>query len=146
MVHTTRFIWIIRLFPQSTCHLKKRHGYNIYTSHESFALSSIVPFQIVYNECLVILFSVKTRLDSCEHREILLNPVNNCTIKEEDFCVYLCESSKDVNNLVCITIKVFSAKPFTSVFLDKMKERRQQEASRSPRQNNTFASLKQPSP
>lgn len=62
--------------------------------------------KIVYTECQVILFGVKTRLLNCEHREILLNPESSYTIKSDDLCVYMCESPReveDVNKMVSTT-------------------------------------------
>ncbi|KAI9470851.1 MAG: hypothetical protein EXX96DRAFT_643825 [Benjaminiella poitrasii] len=74
--------------------------------HESwqaqYALVNL-PFKeaawIVYTECQVILFGVKTRLIDCEHREILLNPENNYVINEDDLCVYMCESPREIEDV-----------------------------------------------
>lgn len=47
----------------------------------------------------MILFGVKTCLLNCEHREILLNPESNYTIKEDDLCVYMCESPREIEDV-----------------------------------------------
>ncbi|KAI7900826.1 uncharacterized protein BX663DRAFT_532207 [Cokeromyces recurvatus] len=63
--------------------------------HESWQAQ----YGVVYSECQVVLFGIKTRLINCEHREILLNPENNYVIKEDDLCVYMCESPKEVEDI-----------------------------------------------
>lgn len=54
---------------------------------------------MVYTECQVILFGIKTYLDSPDHREMLLNPENNYIIKSDDLCVYMCESPREVEDI-----------------------------------------------
>ncbi|RCI03555.1 hypothetical protein CU098_001800, partial [Rhizopus stolonifer] len=63
---------------------------------------------VIYTECQVILFGVKTYLEGQEHREMLLNPENNYVIKDNDLCVYMCESPReldDVNSLVINSVR-----------------------------------------
>lgn len=66
---------------------------------ELFTKIRTFPFQIVYVECQVILFGIKARLPNCEHREILLNPENNYEINDDDLCVYMCESPREVEDV-----------------------------------------------
>lgn len=76
---------------------------------------------IVYTECQVILFGVKTRLLNCEHREILLNPESTYTIKEDDLCVYMCESPREVEDVNKMVYHYVRHK------VELMKNRRRQE-------------------
>ncbi|KAI8643141.1 hypothetical protein BD408DRAFT_415336 [Parasitella parasitica] len=78
---------------------------------------------VVYTECQVILFGVKTRLKNCEHREILLNPDNNYIIKHDDLCVYLCESPREVGDINSLKYDYVRSK------VDAMKIRRNAEAN-----------------
>ncbi|CAO3664178.1 unnamed protein product [Rhizopus microsporus] len=59
---------------------------------------------VVYTECQVILFGIKTYLDSPDHREMLLNPENNYIIKSDDLCVYMCESPREVEDINALHI------------------------------------------
>ncbi|EPB88136.1 hypothetical protein HMPREF1544_05080 [Mucor circinelloides 1006PhL] len=77
---------------------------------------------VVYTECQVILFGVKTLLQNCEHREILLNPENNYIIKPDDLCVYMCESPREVEDVNSLKYDYVRAK------VSSMKTRRQAEA------------------
>ncbi|ORX56940.1 hypothetical protein DM01DRAFT_318668 [Hesseltinella vesiculosa] len=54
---------------------------------------------IVYKECQVILFAVKTRIENTNRYEILLNPRHYYTIKDSDLCVYMAESPKEVRDI-----------------------------------------------
>ncbi|CEP14358.1 hypothetical protein [Parasitella parasitica] len=81
---------------------------------------------VVYTECQVILFGVKTRLKNCQHREILLNPENNYHIKHDDLCVYLCESPREVEDVNSLKYDYVRTK------VDAMKIRRDTEASLKP--------------
>ncbi|KAI7887273.1 calcium-activated BK potassium channel alpha subunit-domain-containing protein [Mucor mucedo] len=80
---------------------------------------------IVYIECQVILFGVKTRLLNCEHREILLNPESNYIIKEDDLCVYMCESPREIDDVNALNYTFVRNK------LEIMKARRRHYASKS---------------
>ncbi|GAA5796488.1 hypothetical protein HPULCUR_001860 [Helicostylum pulchrum] len=73
---------------------------------------------IVYVECQVILFGIKARLPNCEHREILLNPENNYEINDDDLCVYMCESPREVEDVNAMDYKYVRTK------VEAMKARR----------------------
>ncbi|KAI8088373.1 hypothetical protein BDF21DRAFT_334855 [Thamnidium elegans] len=90
--------------------------------HESWQAQYGLPFKeaawIVYVECQVILFGIKARLPNCEHREILLNPENNYEINEDDLCVYMCESPREVDDVNAMDYKYVRTK------VEAMKARR----------------------
>ncbi|RCH92283.1 potassium channel, sub T, member 1, partial [Rhizopus stolonifer] len=79
---------------------------------------------VVYTECQVILFGVKTCLDNCEQREILLNPGNHYILKPDDLCVYTCESPREVEDVNTLQYDYVKEK------MDVMKSRRQKEAEK----------------
>ncbi|ORZ13209.1 hypothetical protein BCR42DRAFT_72769 [Absidia repens] len=54
---------------------------------------------VVYKECQVILFAVKTKMENSSRYEILLNPRHYYVIKEGDLCVYMAESPKEVRDI-----------------------------------------------
>ncbi|KAG0945687.1 hypothetical protein G6F57_003887 [Rhizopus arrhizus] len=74
----------------------------IYMDKPPLALIGL-PFKeaawIVYTECQVILFGVKSYLECSDYRKMLLNPENNYIIKTNDLCVYMCESPREVNDV-----------------------------------------------
>jgi hypothetical protein len=55
--------------------------------------------QVVYRECQVILFAVKTKVENSDRYEILLNPRHYYVIKEHDLCVYMAESTQEVRDI-----------------------------------------------
>ncbi|KAI8145288.1 calcium-activated BK potassium channel alpha subunit-domain-containing protein [Fennellomyces sp. T-0311] len=54
---------------------------------------------IVFKECQVILFAIKTYAADRNDHEILLNPSNDYIIKETDLCVYISESPKEIKDI-----------------------------------------------
>ncbi|KAI8332270.1 calcium-activated BK potassium channel alpha subunit-domain-containing protein [Chlamydoabsidia padenii] len=54
---------------------------------------------IVYKECQVILFAVKTKVENSDRYEILLNPRHYYVIKDDDLCVYMAESPKEIRDI-----------------------------------------------
>lgn len=78
-------------------------------------------------ECQVILFGIKTRLLNCEHREILLNPESNYTIKDDDLCVYMCESPREIDDVNTMDYTFVRNK------IELMKARRRHYASKCKR-------------
>ncbi|KAG0194933.1 potassium channel, sub T, member 2 [Apophysomyces sp. BC1034] len=54
---------------------------------------------LLFKECQVILFAIKTRAAERDDYEILLNPSNHYTIKETDVCVYIAESPKEIRDI-----------------------------------------------
>ncbi|OBZ91782.1 Potassium channel subfamily T member 1 [Choanephora cucurbitarum] len=77
---------------------------------------------IVYTECQVVLFGIKTFIGNSETKEILLNPGNNYVLKAEDICVYMCESPREVEDVNTLQYDYVKER------IDKMKLRRQNEA------------------
>lgn len=55
--------------------------------------------KIVYRECQAILFAVKVRIENTNRYEILLNPRKYYVIKDDDLCVYICESPREVRDI-----------------------------------------------
>lgn len=53
---------------------------------------------IIYKECQVILFAVKTRATDTGDDEILLNP-GDYTLKATDLCVYISESPREIKDI-----------------------------------------------
>lgn len=47
----------------------------------------------------MILFAVKTKVENSNRYEILLNPRHYYVIKEDDMCVYMAESPKEVRDI-----------------------------------------------
>lgn len=56
-------------------------------------------YQVVFKECQVILFAIKTYAADRDEYEILLNPSNDYTIKDTDLCVYISESPKEIRDI-----------------------------------------------
>ncbi|CAO3617854.1 unnamed protein product [Cunninghamella echinulata] len=54
---------------------------------------------IVYRECQVILFAIKVKIENSDRYEILLNPRKYYVIKDNDLCVYISESPKEVRDI-----------------------------------------------
>ncbi|CAO3626501.1 unnamed protein product [Cunninghamella blakesleeana] len=54
---------------------------------------------IVYRECQAILFAVKVKIENTDRYEILLNPRKFYVIKDDDLCVYICESPREVRDI-----------------------------------------------
>ncbi|KAI7876619.1 hypothetical protein K492DRAFT_135059 [Lichtheimia hyalospora FSU 10163] len=54
---------------------------------------------IVFKECQVILFAIKTYAADRNEYEILLNPSNDYSIKDTDLCVYISESPKEIKDI-----------------------------------------------
>ncbi|ORY96781.1 hypothetical protein BCR43DRAFT_439453 [Syncephalastrum racemosum] len=71
---------------------------------------------IVYKECQVILFAIKTYSQDCSGSpEILLNPSNDYVIRESDRCVYISESPREIKDIellvrTCFVLRDLSAK------------------------------------
>ncbi|KAG1573936.1 hypothetical protein G6F50_002400 [Rhizopus delemar] len=61
----------------------------------SFGQASLYLFE----EAQVVLFAVKTFMQSREEYEILLNPSNSYLIKETDECVYIAEGPREIREL-----------------------------------------------
>ncbi|EIE78949.1 hypothetical protein RO3G_03654 [Rhizopus delemar RA 99-880] len=53
----------------------------------------------LFEEAQVVLFAVKTFMQSREEYEILLNPSNSYLIKETDECVYIAEGPREIREL-----------------------------------------------
>lgn len=75
---------------------------------------------MVFKECQVILFAIKTYAADRDEYEILLNPSNDYIIKKEDLCVYISESPKeikDIEYLVCKAKRSFNEGLMIDTFL-----------------------------
>ncbi|KAL0076019.1 hypothetical protein J3Q64DRAFT_1643136 [Phycomyces blakesleeanus] len=59
----------------------------------------IIIMTLLFKECQIILFAIKTRVEETDDCEILLNPCNNYIIKHDDICVYIAESPKEVADI-----------------------------------------------
>ncbi|KAI9316872.1 hypothetical protein BX666DRAFT_2019343 [Dichotomocladium elegans] len=74
---------------------------------------------IVYKECQVILFAIKTEVKNSKIHEILLNPSNDYLIKEGDTCVYISQSPKDINDIRYLAVRQLrDTRPMTAGFSD----------------------------
>ncbi|KAF7729991.1 potassium channel, sub T, member 2 [Apophysomyces ossiformis] len=54
---------------------------------------------LLFKECQVILFAIKTYVPERGDYEILLNPSNHYTIKATDVCVYIAESPREIRDI-----------------------------------------------
>ncbi|KAI8386879.1 calcium-activated BK potassium channel alpha subunit-domain-containing protein [Blakeslea trispora] len=77
---------------------------------------------VVYTECQVVLFGIKTFIGNSDQKEILLNPGNNYILKADDICVYMCESPREVEDISTLQYDYVKER------IDRMKARRQSEA------------------
>ncbi|KAI7863740.1 hypothetical protein BDF14DRAFT_1733553 [Spinellus fusiger] len=65
---------------------------------------------LLFKECQVILFAIKTYNEERDDHSILMNPCNQYVIKASDLCVYIAESPKEVKDIENL-VRIYTA-PF----------------------------------
>ncbi|CAO3700020.1 unnamed protein product [Rhizopus stolonifer] len=91
---------------------------------------------IVYTECQVILFGIKSYYEDSEHREMLLNPENNYIIKANDLCIYMCESPREVNDINNMNMRYVREK------VNAIKQSRLAENGKTPQKMTSMTSIR----
>ncbi|OAD70616.1 hypothetical protein PHYBLDRAFT_69548 [Phycomyces blakesleeanus NRRL 1555(-)] len=98
---------------------------------------------LLFKECQIILFAIKTRVEETDDCEILLNPCNNYIIKHDDICVYIAESPKERPDYVAKVIDSlkFNRNRYKNEYVpnadmqlpnDTIKEKQQQQKQQPP--------------